>query len=223
MPGPVQAVTATIIYVDGGDVATARWSGVPATCPIGGATADNHGHSRTAWTVDPQVSRSAGSRAAAPQTSQADSAGSIPVTRSTTKAQVRTRVREPGPCCFTVVAALRAISRRSKAARCAGPLARRQRRALPWRGPPGARRATPATTRLDHYGILGPCQVTQLAAMSSAIEAVTAPLGAHGSQRHGRPERPTPGPIHPRSTESTQGPWSSGVGTDSPCGPCDRR
>ena len=38
----------TIIYVDGGDVATARWSGVPATCPIGGATADNHGHSRTA-------------------------------------------------------------------------------------------------------------------------------------------------------------------------------
>ena len=24
------------------------WSGVPATCPIGGATADNHGHSRTA-------------------------------------------------------------------------------------------------------------------------------------------------------------------------------
>jgi hypothetical protein len=24
----------TIIYVDGGDVATARWSGVPATCPI---------------------------------------------------------------------------------------------------------------------------------------------------------------------------------------------
>jgi hypothetical protein len=35
--------------------------------------------------------------------SQADSAGSIPVTRSTTKAQVRTTVREPGPCCFTVV------------------------------------------------------------------------------------------------------------------------
>ena len=38
-------------------------------------------------TLDPQVSRSAGSRAAAPQTSQADSAGSIPVTRSTPKAQ----------------------------------------------------------------------------------------------------------------------------------------
>ena len=38
----------TSIYVDGGDVATARWSGVPATCPIGGATSDNHGHSRTA-------------------------------------------------------------------------------------------------------------------------------------------------------------------------------
>ena len=39
-------------------------------------------------TVDPQVSRSAGSRAAAPQTSQADSASSIHVTRSILKAQV---------------------------------------------------------------------------------------------------------------------------------------
>ena len=38
----------TIIYVGGGDVATARWSGVPATCPNGGATADSHGLSRTA-------------------------------------------------------------------------------------------------------------------------------------------------------------------------------
>jgi len=50
--------------------------------------------------------------------------------------------------------------------------------------------------------------------MSSATEGVTAPLGAHRSQRHGRPERPAPGPIHPRSTEGTQGPWSSGAGTN---------
>ena len=31
----------------GGDAATSKWSGVPATCPIGGATAASHGHSRT--------------------------------------------------------------------------------------------------------------------------------------------------------------------------------
>jgi hypothetical protein len=39
-------------------------------------------------TVVPQVSEYAGSRSATPQTSQADSAGSIPVTRSDEKAQV---------------------------------------------------------------------------------------------------------------------------------------
>ena len=33
-----RALLKTIIYVDGGDVATARWSGVPATCPIGGVS-----------------------------------------------------------------------------------------------------------------------------------------------------------------------------------------
>jgi hypothetical protein len=58
--------------------------------------------------------------------SQADSAGSIPVTRSTLKAQVRTIVPEPGPCCFTAVAAFRAITCNK-----AAPLGRRQRRALP--------------------------------------------------------------------------------------------
>jgi len=42
--------------------------------------------------------------------SQADSAGSIPVTRSNTKAQVRTTAPEPGPCCFTAATAFRAIS-----------------------------------------------------------------------------------------------------------------
>src|SRR6202043_195671 len=42
--------------------------------------------------------------------SQADSAGSIPVTRSNVKAQVRGTVPEPGPCCFTLGAAFRAIS-----------------------------------------------------------------------------------------------------------------
>jgi hypothetical protein len=56
--------------------------GVPATCPIGGATADSHGLSRLARQGDPQVSQSAGDGATAPQTSQADSAGSIPITRS---------------------------------------------------------------------------------------------------------------------------------------------
>ena len=105
-----------------------------------------------------------------------------------------------------------------KAAPQAAPLARRQRRALPLSGPPGARRAT----RNDPLGSLRPCGtclVTQLAAMSSPTEGVTAHLGTHGSQRHGRPERPAPGPIHPRSTEGTQGPWSSGAGKDSPCVP----
>ena len=62
--------------------------GVPATCPIGGATADSHGLSRLARQEDPQVSQSAGDGTTAPQTSQADSAGSIPVTRSTAKHQV---------------------------------------------------------------------------------------------------------------------------------------
>ena len=38
----------TITNTGEGDVATTRWSGVPATCPIGGATADNHGLSRSA-------------------------------------------------------------------------------------------------------------------------------------------------------------------------------
>jgi hypothetical protein len=44
------------------------------------------------------------------QIPKADSAGSIPVTRSNTKAQVRTTVSESGPCCFTVATAFRAIS-----------------------------------------------------------------------------------------------------------------
>ncbi len=43
---------------------------------------------RGSVSADPQVSQCAGSGNAAPQTSHADSAGSIPVTRSTTKAQV---------------------------------------------------------------------------------------------------------------------------------------
>jgi len=46
----------------------------------------------------------------APVASQADSAGSIPVTRSNAKAQVRTIVPEAGPRCFTIVTALRAIN-----------------------------------------------------------------------------------------------------------------
>ena len=45
-----------------------------------------------------------------PLASQADSAVSIPVTRSNPKAQVRTTVPKPGPFCFTVVTALRAIN-----------------------------------------------------------------------------------------------------------------
>jgi hypothetical protein len=44
----------------------------------------------------PQVAESPGGRQAAPQTSQADSAGSIPVTRSSLKAQVRRFAARPG-------------------------------------------------------------------------------------------------------------------------------
>jgi hypothetical protein len=42
--------------------------------------------------------------------SQADSAGSIPVTRSRVRIQVRTTVSASGPCWFTVVGAFRAIN-----------------------------------------------------------------------------------------------------------------
>src|ERR1700722_6195031 len=49
--------------------------------------------------------------------SQADSAGSIPVTRSNVKTQVRATVARPGPCCFTVVTAFRTITQRGRAHR----------------------------------------------------------------------------------------------------------
>jgi hypothetical protein len=64
----------------------------------------SHGHSDTLLRRSRYVTGPDGTA------SQADSAGSIPVTRSTTKAQVRTTVPEPGPCCFTVIAAFRAIN-----------------------------------------------------------------------------------------------------------------